>query len=47
MCEDMSIWEIEKGWSKYGLTFDKIWLDVDIILAGERERIEGKRIRDE
>ena len=47
MCEEMSIWEIEKGWSKYGLTFDKIWLDVDIILAGERERTEGKRKRDE
>ena len=47
MCEDRSIWEIEKESSKCGLTFDKIWLDVDIILAGERERIEGKRIRDE
>ena len=36
MCEDRSIWEIEKGRSKCGLTFDKIWLDGDIILAGER-----------
>ena len=36
MCEDRSIWEIEKESSKCGLTFDKIWLDGDIILAGER-----------
>ena len=33
-----SIWEIEKGRSKCGLTFDKLWLDADIILATERER---------
>ena len=45
MCEDRSIWEIEKGRSKCGLTFDKIWLDGDIILAGERVRVEEKRKR--
>ena len=45
MSEDRSIWEIEKGRSKCGLTFDKIWLDGDITLAGERERLEEKRKR--
>ena len=45
MCEDRSIWEIEKGRSKCGLTFDKIWLDGDIILAGERGRVKEKRKR--
>ena len=45
MCEDRSIWEIEKESSKCGLTFDKIWLDGDITLAGERERLEEKRKR--
>ena len=45
MCEDRSIWEIEKGRSKCGLTFDKIWLDGDIILAGERVIEQRKKIK--